>query len=272
MMLGAFSTEVVLDLAKISKAVYRGPLNQKHFLLQGNRFADQQYVHGSFRRGFCRVFTNDYAVVVAFRGTRERIDWSISNFRAWPVPLRDCGETSERVLVHRGFQNTLDYQDKSSGLPSLQALLNILGNMDLGGRALYITGHSLGGALAKLFAVKLRARHPSIVDNNLQGIVTFGSPAVGLRRFREYYGELGDITLRIVNSADAVPFSPPLGYFHVGKSIWLQDSNAIEDPGWASRLSRSIASSWPSAFVRHHNMSEYISALAALSSKEASMA
>ena len=72
---------------------------------------------------------------------------------------------------------------------------------------LHIAGHSLGGALATLAAVDLRQRGWQVA-----AVVTFGSPKVGQRQFRELYQQLqlSKCTARFVNQADPVPYAPAL--------------------------------------------------------------
>ena len=71
---------------------------------------------------------------------------------------------------------------------------------------LHIAGHSLGGALATLAAVDLMQRGWQVA-----AVVTFGSPKVGQRQFRELYQQLqlSKCTVRFVNQADLVPCAPP---------------------------------------------------------------
>ncbi len=260
MEIGDFSASLILELARVANAIYPGPTNQKHLWLLNVPMEHQFYVHGSFGRGYCRIMSNEKAVVVAFRGTRERVDWRISNFRALPVPLRDCGLTWP-IFVHRGFQKPLDYVDKTTGQRSFDAILGKLDAIDFGDRALYITGHSLGGAIAAIFATKLRYNRPEFVKEHLKGILTFGAPSSGLSGFRKYYGDLHSITLRVVNACDAVPFSPPALYRHVGSAIWLLNSGIHTDPGWRQRLSLSFRFATKASFVRDHSMSEYVDAI-----------
>lgn len=260
MEIGSFSASLVLELAKVANAVYPGPTNQRHLRLLDEPVQRQFYVHGSYGRGYCRIMSNDRAVIVAFRGTRERVDWRISNFRAMPVPLRDCNLTLP-IFVHRGFQKPLDYLDKSTGRRSFEAILSRLDAIDFGDRDLYITGHSLGGAIATIFATKLRYNRPELVKEHLKGIVTFGAPSSGLTGFRRYYADLHSITLRVVNACDAVPYSPPAFYRHVGSAVWLLNSGVHPDPGWKQRLALSFHFAAKKSFVSDHSMDEYISAI-----------
>ena len=228
-----FSLDRSYELARICKAVYPGPVNQAQLSFAGRSLTEQRIVHGSFGRGYARLFWNAETTVIAFRGTREGVDWQISNLRAFPVPLRDCGPA--RPLVHRGFQNTLDYGDKTTGLRSLDALFAHLEEARLLSRRIVVTGHSLGGALALLFAAKLMARHPGLVQENLDQIVTFGAPAAGLHGFRRHLAPLAARSLRVVNRSDPVPFTPPLFYRHVGQELWLSRRGIVSNPGWPRR-------------------------------------
>ena len=81
-------------------------------------------------------------------------------------------------------------------------------------RLLRIAGHSLGAALATLFAVDIKQRGWQI-----EGVVTFGSPRVGQRGFKSLYQALGlhHCTVRFANDYDPVPWVPisSLGFEHV---------------------------------------------------------
>lgn len=248
-----------LELARICKAAYAGPINHRRHTYRGENFTHQKIIHGSFGRGYCRVFWNENSVAIAFRGTRESIDWAIANFKAFPVRLRDCSE-SPSVFVHRGFQRALDYRDKTTGLRSLDATIHHLENYGLLNRQFSITGHSLGGALALLFAVKLRARFPDEFERNLNSIITFASPSVGLQSFEDFYGNAGEKTWRFVNGNDIVPFFPPALFHHVGQEVWLNSRSIEIRGGWQSRLA-SAAKSLFSGSVSDHAITEYIRAL-----------
>jgi pimeloyl-ACP methyl ester carboxylesterase len=249
-----------LELARICKKVYPGPLNHKALIISGLRIREQRYIHGSFGRGFCRIFSNDQSVVVAFRGTRERIDWWISNFRFVRERLTDCGPGASRIGVHRGFQQALDHVDKTSGKRSLDAIFHVLKELEVGDRALWITGHSLGGAIATVFAAKLRYRDSKLVSENLRGVTLFGAPAVGGKAFKAHYGSLNNVTTRYICNFDPVPFTPPLGFSHVGLGRWYRSGEWTSDPGWFTRLTLA-AGHRPSLLARDHSMDSYIAAL-----------
>jgi triacylglycerol lipase len=113
-------------------------------------------------------------------------------------------DTGRGMKVHQGFQRALDevWQD----------LLDALKPLHSPSRTLWMTGHSLGAALATLAAERYK---------NVQGLYTFGSPRVGDSRFRVQFPAKG---YRLVHNNDIVTELPLPGiYFHVGE-LWYIDS------------------------------------------------
>ncbi|MGK3961153.1 hypothetical protein WMF38_49880 [Sorangium sp. So ce118] len=89
--------------------------------------------------------------------------------------------------------------------------------------ALYITGHSLGAAMAVLVAARLftDGRYGDL-RQLLRGVYTFGQPMVGDAAFAARAGELlGDRLFRFVYANDIVPRLPPLStgrFVHFGRA------------------------------------------------------
>lgn len=134
--------------------------------------------------------------ILAFRGSNEKVDW-LRNIRLKKTRFLDYGK------VHSGFLRALDFIG-----PSIRVELGKL--QAAGMRNLYVTGHSLGAAMATLFTAE--ALTCSIRPREL---VTFGSPRVGDRRFaKKFNAEFGIATTRFVNNNDLVCRLPPAFPFY----------------------------------------------------------
>ena len=127
-------------------------------------------------------------------------------------------------------------------------------------RKIVITGHSLGGALATLFSVKLRAKMPIVVEEQLHEVVLFGAPAVGLKRFKTFYHELNKKTVRIINGSDVVPFTPPIFYHHIGQELWIRKNEIKDNKSWISRLFYALKLPMKN-FIHDHDMKSYMANL-----------
>ena len=136
-------------------------------------------------------------LVLAFRGTEKKVsDW-LTDARCVPT-------IEGTAKVHTGFLEAFTVKRGGDGRTVKDVVDDILGQPEARGDddqllPLYITGHSLGGALA-LLATKL-------VAPNVNGACyTFGAPRVGNY---EYFSFIKTPVYRIVNSADVVPRVPP---------------------------------------------------------------
>uniref|UniRef100_A0A0K0F1Q4 Lipase_3 domain-containing protein n=1 Tax=Strongyloides venezuelensis TaxID=75913 RepID=A0A0K0F1Q4_STRVS len=73
----------------------------------------------------------------------------------------------------------------------------------------YVTGHSLGGALAALCAAKIRVEN--IRKSKEIFLYTFGQPRVGSSKFAFNFDKLVPNSWRVIHSEDIVPHMPPCG-------------------------------------------------------------
>lgn len=172
-------------------AILRNVLKEGGFILKGVLFSAE-----TDTQGFVAVKKpaddDPGMAVVAFRGTQEIKDW-ITNLDSATVDVTSRQSSSNAVLgkVHKGF-------DKA--FKSVESQINDLleGDENL---PLYISGHSLGGALATLATWYLPG-------TKLAACYTFGAPRAGDTGLRNRYRTP---IYRIVNGADPVPFVPPSG-------------------------------------------------------------
>lgn len=132
-------------------------------------------------------------VAVAFRGTET------FNLRDWETDF-NVAQNSEGI--HRGF--FAGYESIRGQVDKLLRSMNVFGHV-------FLTGHSLGAALATV-----AAWHPPGVKHTL---VTFGSPRVGSQEFAtDVMSKLERRVTRYVHGSDAVTGLPcwTWGYHHVG--------------------------------------------------------
>lgn len=139
------------------------------------------------------------AMIVAFRGTEPtNLRDFAADFDAGQIPFETKFQFLGWGRVHEGWADGVAVV--------LRKVVEALKAHDDGTRSLWITGHSLGGALAMLTAAFLA----NVQKLPLAGVYTFGQPRVGDPVFRAHYDEtLGDITFRCVNDRDPVPHVPP---------------------------------------------------------------
>ena len=131
-------------------------------------------------------------VVLVFRGTTSVRDWMKNlNIRTAPVENPKPGADGIVGSFHRGFHD--NYRSVHEEIER-----RLVGTENL---PLYITGHSLGGALAVVATWYQSAQR-------LAACYTFGAPRVGDHRLM---GLFKTPIYRIVNAADPVPFVPPSG-------------------------------------------------------------
>lgn len=154
------------------------------------------------------VAQGDDAIVVAFRGSQAPTtldglkDWLLTNANNYLIiPEGQIGTDFAAAGVgarfHRGFMEALhDIWE-----PLLQKVNQAVEAKD---RPLWVTGHSLGGALALLSAWRLQRNFV-----NVHEVVTFGAPMIGneaaARAFEQAFA--GKI-FRYVNLEDPVPLLP----------------------------------------------------------------
>ena len=156
------------------------------------------------------VAGNGKSILIAFRGSESSADW-MTNIQATTAPGPFPG-----TRVHRGFQDAL--------YPAMLSVYRALRDMQDKGQEVWLTGHSLGGALAVLTAAML-------CDNDVKvsGIYTYGAPRVGNGAFaRELDQHLGGCSFRVVNAPDLVPHVPPEPFFsHSGNRVLLQGNGTV---------------------------------------------
>jgi len=157
--------------------------------------------------------------ILCYRGTEPRnfINW-LTDADVNPVKLPVKGGAPEE-LVHGGFYRNLraTWHEVIAGLKRATAGKPVVDDADEQLKplqALYITGHSLGAAMAALAAMRI-ARDPvydALFGPVLRAVYTFGQPLLGNRAFAKACRSdafLEHAVFRHVYADDVVPRLPP---------------------------------------------------------------
>ncbi len=152
------------------------------------------------------VFRCETDVAIAVRGTKNL-----------PNVLADMDCILKRDgdwKVHEGFSNSVDLVE--------QAVANVILAEAFGPRRIWLTGHSLGGAMVHLLAARFVRKYRR---QPFAGIYTYGQPRVGNAAYRDWYNSSGlqYYTFRVVNQDDIVPRLPWLlgRYRHSAHEIYF---------------------------------------------------
>jgi hypothetical protein len=160
-------------------------------------------------------------VILAFRGTNSDLDgWDDAFFEPTSFTAYDTSKTpSGPPQVSAGFWGV--YSGTGGGMTqSMQQQIFGWLAANPGVKAVYITGHSLGGALAELFTLDVALSMPGLATRTID----FAAPMVGFESWANAYEAQpaqrnpATAAIRVANDYDIVPTLPPsiFGYQHVG--------------------------------------------------------
>ncbi len=222
-------------------------------------------ISGGFRllRTFTEEKTDTQAFLAAFPATEDAWGYRVLAFRGTQPDVRSDWATDLRFMfkswqgesrVHGGFRTAwFAVRDAvSSAVAELEPQL-----------PLYVTGHSLGGALAVLATYDLP-------DDELAACYTFGCPRVGDIDFN---ASRKTPTYQVINACDLVPRVPfsLQNFMHTGDIRYLDysgrlltDSSRFGRTGrWLLDSFRTWVSQRRSAWIGDHSMERYIAKLEA---------
>jgi hypothetical protein len=189
---------------------------------------------------FTTAATDATAVVVSFRGTEpfNMRDWSTDVNLSW-LGMGGMGHVHVGFLKALGLQEE-DGKDADRAFP--KNCPNVTADKPLAyyklrdvlreqlrkhpKARLYVTGHSLGGALATIFPALLALHGEADVLGRLAAVNTYGQPRVGDKAFGAFLAAAGVPLLRTVYRYDVVPRvpfdAPPVAeYVHGGTCVYF---------------------------------------------------
>ena len=206
--------EELIEMAEYCEEAYRSATNENRlYEIRNNEFS----YHVKQDRG---------VTILIFRGTDNvKNVWTDIDAR----PTKD--DSLDGAYLHRGFKDaaTWIFEDIKRDY-TLE-------------KTVYLTGHSLGGAVAQIIGLWLHN-----AGYHVQ-IYTFGSPKVSTT----FFGNR-PIHYRMLVRNDPVPFVPPYPFLHSGISIDVETLN-WEEGGEANR------GSFGEIDGRDHSIKEYLKIL-----------
>jgi len=171
-------------------------------------------------------------IVATFRGT---VGTSITN---WVTDLEFAQTTPYPNVPGAGVHDGFFYAYTQISNEINEALIQLVKQNP--SSPIYLTGHSMGAALAVIAAVNLS----STFNLNLT-MYNYGEPRTGNDVFADYYHSQVPSTFRVVNYRDLVPHYPPelIGFHHVATEVWYDGSgnyNICDESGEDPNCSDSI--------------------------------
>lgn len=233
------------------------------------------------------LFGSPGFVIIAFRGTDEKLDWE-DNLKLSGVNFPGGRGSASIGEVHSGFyeafldvwepqgakdKDTLKVEkctleaDAYVVKPDTCTMKELLERADYQRKPFWITGHSLGGALATICAFNFYYD-----DVPFYGVYTYGQPRTCKRDLKRHFdAEAKGRFFRFQNNNDIVSRIPQrlAGYSHVGTFLYIDtERNITSDVGaWFQFVDRVdgigefLMEQAEGGTFRDHDIKEYLVAM-----------
>jgi hypothetical protein len=194
------------------------------------------------------VATKNKSIYVVWRGSESKKDFQ-NDASIDKVPFINEGEK-----VHIGFKSSWE----SVVGDTYDAIDTALENLQGKATDIVVCGHSLGGAVATLYAHSIKKHYPHY---NVKS-TTIGSPRVGNKVFKKNYDNSGIDTLRIVHKNDLVTHVPYIRFHHVNYQVRLDtDGNILKKESSLRSLWLYLKALFSGKTVKDHMGDGYLKAL-----------
>lgn len=239
----------LLNLSSIAYNINRGNPHRvamcKKYLFETDCQVELQ-LYEEKSKNFVLVVSSFDRISVAFKGTTDienfKTDMKVSTTHvSAAIPTIQMEDISGSILqtsewkaarLHHGFVEAyLGLSDKL-----IAKLSDLVFSVK---KPIYLTGHSLGGALATICSIDI-VLSLGVTDVY---VCTFGSPRCGNLFWAQMYDNLVPIHWRVALRSDVITALPRMAYSHVGKRVALStrgdmflDPNAIETSLWSSSV------------------------------------
>jgi triacylglycerol lipase len=168
-------------------------------------------------------------IVVAFKGTTSmrNMQTSIQSLHESLINIIPSGREGEieskrlKTLFKRVYETAKVHKGFAAAYRSVakEVVSEVTRLQGIRRRPVFLTGHSLGGALATLCSMDLWIT--AGLSRRQIFVSTFGSPRVGNDSFRTVYNKVVPLNWRLVVVSDMIAQLPKGRYRHVGKKVLM---------------------------------------------------
>lgn len=221
------------------------------------------------------MFRKGDNLILVFKGTQQLADWKTNlkiRLKEFTV-LANQESIPPTGRVHRGFLDAWQSVEKQ--------VIYYLRKWWTPDTKLWVTGHSLGGALAAVATISLETQ-----GFKVSGLYTYGQPRVADWRLVNYMNKrMGDRIVRYVNNNDIVPLIPPQAlpwvptrvYGHMGQFRYFNDFGSLRRQSFLFQrfpdrlfgVVRAILTSGSPDAIDDHKMEFYVANLQKALDREA---
>jgi triacylglycerol lipase len=261
-------------LARASAAAY-SPRQEIEALVRGSwKFHEFHFFDKEGTQAFCA--SDDQIVLIAFRGTELQETTDILDDVKFGLMESDVYGKAPLRQVHRGFHGSLGRVWDDLSVKIDEWTKPVKGRA---ARQIFITGHSLGGALGTLMFARLALA----ADRPVPTLYTFGCPKVGDKNFSAQLDQrYPERLFRVVNDSDIVPHLPPPQvaaalpeYFHAGHEYTFDKDGKLRSEisglsrvlGYAAKVAAKSVKEATRQAVDDHGMAYYVAKCKALAEK-----
>ena len=167
-------------------------------------------------------------VIIVCRGT-QATSWNDikADLKSYKTKFRDI------CWTHDGFKDEVE--------KNLDWVVKVANENGMNTKIVSVCGHSLGGAMAHLFALYI-----SHDLSNSVKLYTYGSPRVGGWSFNKVFNSLNIESHRFRNNNDVVPGVPfsIMGYKHVGQLHYINHYGNVRKMTYWQRLKDKLRGRW----------------------------
>ena len=250
-----FSKKFILDLEvmllSVSSLAYKTINDTVNTFLKENKITLEHIIRDEKTDTRVLILQSESFIIVAFRGTKStenmKTDIKVAKVRLGSnlptLPRRssqnyqliESSSEWKSAEVHKGFMEAY----KSVCADVLQHVSDMTANRPIGQNAVYLCGHSLGGALATICSLDIVLS----LEWKQVYVSTFGSPRCGNSMWSRLYDRFVPAHWRVAMRSDIVTTIPKMKYAHVGNLVSLTssgdmflDPNSIDIALWSSAV------------------------------------